>query len=110
MAWCAKEFPNISWRKELAKLKDNEFKRPYSDWNRTFRNWIRNAQDYTNERTTSKSEAKGYTAPEAREPEKTELEITIQSARAYGLQNPESYDNVNDLKAAIQAARFGGST
>ena len=26
---------------ELEKMKDHEFRRPYSDWDRVFRNWIR---------------------------------------------------------------------
>ena len=108
VAWCAKEFPNLAWRKELAKMKDNEFRRAYSDWSKVFRNWMRNAQDYANERGSAASAVKTYTPPEARAPEKTELQLTIQSAKSYGLKNPEQYANVNDLRDAIQAVRFGG--
>ena len=28
---------------ELEKMRDHEFRRPYSDWDRVFRNWIRKA-------------------------------------------------------------------
>jgi hypothetical protein len=26
-------------------MRDHEFRRPYSDWNRVFRNWMRKAED-----------------------------------------------------------------
>jgi len=109
VAWCAKEFPNLAWRKELSKMKDNEFRRAYSDWSKVFRNWMRNAQDYANERGSSSGGAPTYTPPEARAPEKTDMELTIQSAKSYGLKDPESYANVNDLRKAIQSVRFGGA-
>ena len=45
--WAKKEF-NVSEKevnRQLALMRDHEFRRNYSDWNRVFRNWLRKAED-----------------------------------------------------------------
>ncbi len=43
LAWAKKERPDLNIPKELEKMRDCHFKVARSDWNATFRNWIRNA-------------------------------------------------------------------
>ena len=62
--WATSEFTVT--RKEVARqlmlMRDHEFRRPYSDWSRVFRNWLRKADDIQ----TFKRERKPFTtaAPE----------------------------------------------
>jgi hypothetical protein len=46
-AWAAIECPNADFERELAKIRDHEFRTARSDWTATFRNWLRRANDQT---------------------------------------------------------------
>ena len=42
--WALSEgFTEQQIKSEMEKMKDHEFRRPYSDWDRVFRNWLRKA-------------------------------------------------------------------
>lgn len=41
--WAREKFPEVDLRAEAEKFRDHEFPRPYSDWDATFRNWVRGA-------------------------------------------------------------------
>ncbi|MBP8145965.1 MAG: YdaU family protein [Inhella sp.] len=45
LAWARHEHPGVELEHELAKFRDNTFRTPRSDWDATFRNWIREASD-----------------------------------------------------------------
>lgn len=45
LAWAKHEHPGVELEHELAKFRDNTFRTPRSDWDATFRNWIREASD-----------------------------------------------------------------
>ena len=47
LKWAMKEF-NITKEevgRQVTIMRDHEFKRSYTDWNRVFRNWMRKAED-----------------------------------------------------------------
>lgn len=55
LKWACKELPGVdrealvAWmRRELEKLKDHEFRTPKSDWEATYRNWLRRCIDIGN--------------------------------------------------------------
>lgn len=43
--WASREFPHINIEYETAKFRDYEFKDAHSDWERTWRTWIRRAAE-----------------------------------------------------------------
>lgn len=47
IAWAAAKHPGIDLQGELEAMKDWEFKVAHSDWNATFRNWVRTAAKRT---------------------------------------------------------------
>lgn len=55
------ECPTVDVSRELAKMKDHEFKTPRSDWNAVFRNWARTAEDHGGgKKTRSQSNEDAY--------------------------------------------------
>ena len=50
-AWAASERPDLNVSVEIEKFRDYEFKRPYSAWDKVFKNWIRNASVQSVQRT-----------------------------------------------------------
>ena len=46
IAWTRDKAPNLSVIEEIEIFKDHEFKRPYTDWSRVWRNWVRNWVKY----------------------------------------------------------------
>jgi hypothetical protein len=46
LAWAAAELPNIDVSGEWKKMLDHEFKKPYSDWWKVARNWMRKAPQF----------------------------------------------------------------
>jgi hypothetical protein len=51
LAWAASEAPGVPLETETAKLRDHTFKTAISDWQGAWRNWMRKAQGYLNDRT-----------------------------------------------------------
>lgn len=49
-AWAAEGAPLVDWRKETEKFRDWEFKHARSDWDATWRTWMRNAQQSLEEK------------------------------------------------------------
>ena len=47
LKWAMKEFniSNEEVERQVTIMRDHEFKRSYTDWNRVFRNWMRKAED-----------------------------------------------------------------
>jgi uncharacterized protein YdaU (DUF1376 family) len=45
LAWAKHDHPGVELEHELAKFRDNTFRTARSDWDATFRNWIREASD-----------------------------------------------------------------
>lgn len=46
-AWAAAECPGVDLLRETAKFRDHTFKTAHSDWPATWRNWMRNASQFT---------------------------------------------------------------
>lgn len=45
-AWARREHPSVDPAKETEAFMDHEFSKPYTDWRRTWKRWIRNAEKF----------------------------------------------------------------
>jgi uncharacterized protein YdaU (DUF1376 family) len=55
MEWARKERPDLNLDVEVEKFRDYEFARAYTDWERVFKNWIRNAKGQSFQKAAQKS-------------------------------------------------------
>ena len=65
--------------RQLGILRDREFRRDYSDWNRVFRNWFRQAEKFEDFRRTSHRQPEVYTE----EQRKIDREKAVAQMAAY---------------------------
>lgn len=47
--WAQGEVPHVNIETETAKMRDHEYAKPHSDWNRAWRRWMRNAVTFGHE-------------------------------------------------------------
>lgn len=50
--WAATECPHVDLRAETAQFRDHEFRRPYTQWDRVWRNWMRKAEQSARQKQT----------------------------------------------------------